>query len=575
MASRKTIAFIVAAIACGMLASCTKPAGNQAQAQERAAPQPARTGNQAPSVRSPAVAGAFYPGTADELRQMVRRFLADAKPPKVPGRVLGLISPHAGYQFSGSVAAYAYKLLEGKHVDAVVVIGPSHHTAFGGALLTESDFWETPLGRVEVDKAFCEALVAAAPDLFRRDDALQSMEHSVEVQLPFLQVALGDFKFVPITIHDFSPENCRAIGEAVAEAAKDKDCVIVASTDLAHYPETKLCRKVDLKTLANVEHRDIEAIYQWEREATAKYADRQVFCTMCGLGPVVAMLRATEKLGADKVIRLKYANSGEIDWRTEARSVGYGALAVVDVDAAPRPKSKKAQGEPSADKAAAVSGADKVSAKPKQTAAERGGKKMAENAPLGTTDNLTDEQKKQLLALARRAITEWVTHRRRIKPDLSDPAFKPERAVFVTLKKHGMLRGCIGTLEPVAPLAEAVVESAISAATQDPRFPPVRPDELDDIDIHISILSPLRRVQDPSEIVLGKHGIVVQQGFRRGVFLPEVAPEQGWDLETTLSILCVEKAGLPADAWKRGAQLYVFTTQSFGEEDFEKTAAGH
>jgi len=172
------------------------------------------------------------------------------------------------------------------------------------------------------------------------------------------------------------------------------------------------------------------------------------------------------------------------------------------------------------------------------------------------------------VVLAREAVTRWVTDHTEVKPPTGEPAFAPDRAVFVTLRMDGRLRGCIGTLEPVSPLGEAVIESAISAATHDPRFRPVAAGEIPALDIHLSILSPMRTVSGPDEIVIGKHGIVVRQGMRSGVFLPEVATEQGWDLETTLSILCTEKAGLPADAWKHGAELRVFTTQSFGEEDY-------
>ncbi len=137
--------------------------------------------------------------------------------------------------------------------------------------------------------------------------------------------------------------------------------------------------------------------------------------------------------------------------------------------------------------------------------------------------------------------------------------------MFVTLHKHGQLRGCIGTLEPREPLAEAVRSAAVSAATQDPRFPAVNPDEVDDLEIEISVLSPLEKIDRPEDIIVGKHGVVVAEGVQRGVFLPQVAPEQGWDRETMLNYLCAHKAGLPADAWRRTADLYVFTTQVFSE----------
>ncbi len=178
---------------------------------------------------------------------------------------------------------------------------------------------------------------------------------------------------------------------------------------------------------------------------------------------------------------------------------------------------------------------------------------------------LTREQQQVLLKLARDTIEQWVTSR--TLPELPDdaPIFREPRAVFVTLHQHGQLRGCIGTLEAREPLAAAVRSSAVSAATQDPRFPPVSPDELSNLEIEVSVLSPLRKVESADEIVVGKHGVMVAQGIRRGVFLPQVAPEQGWDRETMLNFLCAHKAGLPADAWRRGAELYVFTTQVFSE----------
>jgi AmmeMemoRadiSam system protein A len=180
---------------------------------------------------------------------------------------------------------------------------------------------------------------------------------------------------------------------------------------------------------------------------------------------------------------------------------------------------------------------------------------------------LNEQQQQILLQLARDTIEQYVENQ--TVPDLpeGDPAFLPERAVFVTLHKNGELRGCIGGLEAREPLAEAVRSSAVSAATQDPRFPPVQVDELQDLQIEVSVLSPLEKVDSPDEIVVGKHGVMVAEGMRRGVFLPQVAPEQGWDRDTMLSYLCAHKAGLPADAWKGGADLYIFTTQVFSEGD--------
>jgi AmmeMemoRadiSam system protein B/AmmeMemoRadiSam system protein A len=503
-------------------------------------------------IRHAAVAGMFYPGDPEELRSFVRDALAAAEVPECPGRIVALIAPHAGYEFSGAVAAHAYKAIEGCKYDSVVIIGPSHRVPCAGAVLSDSDIWETPLGQVPVDRDLADALVKEAPDLFVRNDTPHASEHSVEIQLPFLQMALENLRIVPIVLHDFTRKTCEAVGKTMAKVLKDKNVLMVASTDLAHYPPTGQCREIDMKTIANIEKLALDDIYEWEEEATRRFSGLDVGCTLCGLGPVVATLWASRELGADKVVRLKFANSGQVNPATADHSVGYAAMAVCASKLPQGSQTLAGKGEP----------ATKVG-----HSSEGGEGKMASNAR-GTADNLTDEQKKRLLVLAREAISRWVKEGREVEAPSGDPAFAERRAVFVTLKKGAMLRGCIGTLEPVAPLGEAVVDSAISAATRDPRFRPVTADELDALDIHISVLSPMRRVASPDEIILGKHGIVVRQGLRSGVFLPEVAVEQGWDLDTTLSVLCREKAGLPADAWKRGAELRVFTTQSFGEEEY-------
>lgn len=178
---------------------------------------------------------------------------------------------------------------------------------------------------------------------------------------------------------------------------------------------------------------------------------------------------------------------------------------------------------------------------------------------------LNEQQQQILLDLARETTRQHLTIG--TVPDLpeGDPMFEQPRAVFVTLYKRKELRGCIGTMEAREPLAAAVRSSAISAATQDPRFPPVTADEVDDLEIEISVLSPLQQVDSAEEIVVGTHGVMVAQGIRRGVFLPHVAPEQGWDRETMLRHLCAHKAGLSAEAWRGDAELWVFTTQTFSE----------
>ncbi|MCD6352012.1 MAG: AmmeMemoRadiSam system protein B [Armatimonadetes bacterium] len=560
-----------------LVVGCERPAAQSSQGEASSASAgravasaASATESEAPGeaegpVRAPAVAGMFYPADAGRLREQIQHDLDAASPPKVPGRVLAVIAPHAGYEFSGAVAAHAYRVVRGRHYDTVVLLGPSHHVYCPGAALPETETWRTPLGKVKVDHDVAEALLKAAPDTFRRDDGPHAREHSLEMQLIFLQVALKGFRIVPLMTTDFSPENCDKIADALAKVLKGRNALMAVSTDLAPYPPSDLCSRVDHKTLDHVVHFDYDAIYRWEREATHNPDWPQVECTMCGLGPVVAALKASRALGADRVVLLKYSNSGLVNSLTADRSVGYGALAVCASKLSPAPEEQASE---AAGGGEAATSSPRTPASDKQTKTEGKGEGKMQSAAPGTPDNLTDEQKKRLLKLARQAIEKWVVEALKIPAPTDDPAFREPRAVFVTLKKHGRLRGCIGTLEPVAPLGEAVVESAISAATRDPRFMRVGPDEVDDLEIEVSVLSPLRPVKSPDEIVLGKHGIVVRQGLRSGVFLPEVAPEQGWDLETTLTILCTEKAGLPGDAWKHGAELLVFTTQSFDEKEY-------
>ena len=177
----------------------------------------------------------------------------------------------------------------------------------------------------------------------------------------------------------------------------------------------------------------------------------------------------------------------------------------------------------------------------------------------------TDAQQRELIRIARDAVAGSVAGRPASAPIVSD-AVPEASGAFVTLKKHGQLRGCIGTLECRRPLAEEIARAAVSAAREDPRFEPVRASELDDLDIEVSVLGPLEEIdpRDPDAIVIGRHGLVVEQGRRRGLLLPQVAPEWGWDRDTFLAHTCT-KAGLPADAWQTGAKVYRFDAEVFGD----------
>lgn len=511
------------------------------------APTPSQTAQTGPaaapanptSVREPAVAGAngFYPDRPEVLKQVLQEALKVPRP-AVPGRIVGIMVPHAGYQFSAPVAAYAYRAVEGLRPSTVVLLGPSHSVPFTGAALDDHDAWQTPLGQVPVNTALREALQKADP-AFGMSHAAHAGEHSLEVQVPFLQTVISPLRILPILVCDDRPEAVDRIADTLSRVLAHENVLLVASTDLSHYPSDADARRVDQEFL--------RAVGTFDPAQVRATSDRllgegvpNLKCCACGLGGLLVTMKVAKALGADQAEVLHYANSRDAtDTVLGPGIVGYGAVAFTDTDGV-------------------------APAEPPGTGSEPKGVSMSSPAEPGA---LTEEQQRVLLRVARQALTARVQGKPLPDTDvITDPVLREKRAAFVTLKKRGQLRGCIGHVEPMRPLVEAVAELAVAAGFDDYRFPAVRADELADLEIDISAMSPLRKVT-PEEIVVGKHGVVVEQNGRRGVFLPQVAPEQGWDRDTMLTVLCREKAGLPGDAWKKGADLWVFTAQVFSEKE--------
>ncbi len=525
--ARRTVILIAILLGVGAVVAGVLSDGRALVGQREGAPPAASSQATATTRRSPAVAGMFYPASAADLQAEVTRRLDQATATPPAGELMALIVPHAGYSYSAGVAAYAYRQLRSHHFDKVVVIGPSHHVGFGGAALSGEEEWDTPLGPVAIDRAAGEELTKLDPDARVLEQA-HAPEHSIEVQLPFLQATLGNFKLVPILMADFSEGNCRALSRALAEWARGRSVLLIASSDMSHYPSYDDAVRVDKETLKAIQTLDAGSVAATTRKLMAAGTAGLATC-LCGEGPVETVLMAARLLGADKAKVLRYGNSGDIPGTPRDRVVGYGAVAIYRSAGAGTP---------------ATGPADKPKAR-------------------GGTAELSQGQQQRLLSLARATIQRYVATGKSPEAAEADLAFQRPAAAFVTLKKAGALRGCIGSLEPTLPLWSEVRDKAISAATRDPRFRPVTPEELADLEIEISVLSPLRRVKSADEIELRKHGVVVAADGRRGVFLPQVAEETGWSRDEFLSHLCSEKAGLPPDAWRRGADLYVFTVQSF------------
>lgn len=269
-------------------------------------------------LRKAAVAGTWYPGTADALAREVDQYLALAAGESPPGRLVALISPHAGLRFSGPVAAHGYALLRGRSALTVVLVGPSHRTSFPGVAVQARGEWETPFGRAAIDEATADALVAAGGGLVFDDPGVHRQEHSLEMQMPFLQRLVPALRLVPLMMGSQSREEVVGLGEALARVLTGRDVVLVASSDLSHYEPAPVANRLDAVVVDQVGRFDDEALLG----RLARFEN-----VACGGGPIVAVMRAARALGADRATVLRYADSGDVAGDT-SEVVGYLSAAL-------------------------------------------------------------------------------------------------------------------------------------------------------------------------------------------------------------------------------------------------------
>jgi len=465
---------------------------------------------QAAEPRQAKVAGQFYPAAPDALRSLVSHLLdRSADEPLSVGKPRILIAPHAGYGYSGSVAASAFRQIQGRSYDAVVVIGFTHRGHFPGASVDAREAYRTPLGDIPVDLEAVQFLLTNNPVLEMREEAHASPEHSLEVMLPFLQVALSEVRLVPILMGTSALADADALADALAALADRGDYLFVFSTDLSHYHPYEQANRVDERTL--------NAILYESPQAVDRLFERELL-EACGRGPIVASLRLANRLGYLRRQLLSYANSGDTAG-DRARVVGYAAVGMT----------------------------------------ERGDR---------AAPRLSAEAGSALVRAARQTLERVLI--RDEAPAAIDLKQHPELAqahgVFVTLRRKdsGLLCGCIGRVQTDEPLANSVPLVALDAALRDPRFPPLRGEELKTIQIEVSVLTPPRRIGDVDEIVPDRDGVVLEHAGRRGVFLPSVWRSTGWTRKEFLRELASQKAGLEPGAW-REASLYVFQDQVFEE----------
>lgn len=481
---------------------------------------------------------------------MIEGYLAGVTLPEpLPaGALAGLVVPHAGYRYSGTIAACGYRLLTEGRPRRVVLVGPSHRSAFRGVALSDCDVFETPLGRIQVDLDASRRLMDCP--LVQIDPDAHRFEHAVDIQLPFLQVALPreSFRILPLLVGALREEDY-AVLKTFLTGLLDDTTVLVVSSDFTHYGPQYGYVPFPANTSVPEQIRRLDEgawshALDLDRKAFDSYC-RKTGATVCGARAIGLLLETLS--GRSRGCLLCYGTSADVTGDFH-NVVGYAALAFFRTETAPARAQDPAGKEPESMKKAPPASSPE---KPEEET------------------SLTSSEKRTLLRLARDTLESYVRKGR--TPDPHGGAYeitenlRVPRGAFVTLKKHGALRGCIGYILPREPLYIAVQQNAINAACRDSRFQRVRPEELEEIEIEISALSTPRPVASYKDIRIGVHGILLRKGGAQAVFLPQVAPEQGWGLPETLTQLSL-KAGLSPDAWKDpDTHFSVFTAEVFEE----------
>ncbi len=493
-------------------------------------------------IKEPNVAGGFYSADPKELSDSIDYYKQSTGPVPTDRKVLIAIAPHAGYPYSGPVAAFTFNAIARNHYKTVVIIGPSHFFPFEGISVYPRGGFKTPLGVVSVDDDFAQALLKENPE-FQFLPQVFEREHAIEVELPFLQKTFDSVRIVPILMGDPDAQVCRDLAVALDKLIGTRDDVLILiSSDMSHYYTYDVGNQMDALTLRAIKEIDPKKFFEG-------CISRKM--EMCGFVPVTTALIYAKLRGIKHVEVLKHANSGDTSG-DKAKVVGYSSV-IFYSDLLPQSPSQ-GNGEKSVKR---PYGGDVVS-----SGVIAGSPQDDEAIPV-----LNSAQKKELLHIARNSIETFVKTGKVPDITIKDARLNEIQGAFVTITKHGALRGCIGNIIGQEPLYETVRDMAVAAASRDPRFTPLTAAELKDIDLEISVLSKSRRVKDASEIQLGKHGVIVSKGGHQGVFLPQVADETGWSKEEFLSQLCSQKAGLPPDAWKDpDTALYVFTADVFAEK---------
>lgn len=489
----------------------------------------------------------WYPATTSGLNTMVEGFFKHANLKKIPGKIKALISPHAGLAYSGQCAANGYIQLETlDDIERVILLGVSHRSGFYGALVSDFDYNSTPSGTLKVDTEITSKL--AKKKLFTKSNSIMQNEHSLENQLPLLQYILNKknnehCKIVPILIGFLDRKDFKKIASIIKPYVTDKT-IVIASTDFTHYganygytPFNKDAKenltKLDMGMIDCIRRMDLNGYFNYKKKTGI---------TMCGFSPVGVLMSIFDEEDCFGTLA-DYYKSGDRGG-DYSLSVSYASM-VISKDKKEATKMKKS------DNANIPDFKD-------------------DSGPM----NLSDKEKKTLLTLARQTLEnhfkgDTMSSDVLNKKSSFSAKLKENAGVFVTLKKKGHLRGCIGSIVGREPLVDGVRHNALNAAFQDHRFSALKEKELDLVDIEISVMTPLQKIENYKKIRLGTDGVIIRKGYNQAVFLPQVATETGWNLDQFLGQLC-RKAGLNSTAYKSPEMdFFIFQALVFDEKELK------
>jgi len=422
-------------------------------------------------IRNPVVSGQFYPASPTQLRTMIETLVDETA---VKEDVIGLVSPHAGYIYSGPVAGAVMSKVKFK--DTCIIMGPSHTGRGKPFSIMTRGTWITPLGKVEIDSELGKKMLATSRYL-QEDTVAHEHEHSIEVQLPFIQYFKEDIKIVPIVIAYADGAIYKEIGKEIARAVKElnREVVIIASSDMTHYEPVESARRKDNEA--------IDAMLDLNEDELLRRVS-ELDISMCGYAPTVSLIAAARELGATRAELVKYQTSGDVTGDYSS-VVGYAGIII-----------KKEQMHP-------------------------------------------------LVQLARKTIETYVREGTFPEPAELTPEMEARAGVFVSIHKHGELRGCIGTFEPTTDnIAKEIMANAVSSATSDPRFPPVTPDELSDLDYSVDVLTSPEPIVSKDQLDPRRYGVIVEAGWRRGLLLPDLEGVDSIDYQIEI---CRMKAGIDSN----------------------------